>query len=108
MRPTRALLVEARIDSLKGSVMNPRIEKEDTARVLATAAVFFGGLAALAAWQGVFERLAAEDVAAIAAFAAAFASLALWLDVPLREYVRRAFAVRKGAAKSPAPKRAAT
>lgn len=88
--------------------MNPRIEKEDTARVLATAAVFFGGLAALAAWQGVFDRLSAEHVAAIAAFAVAFASLALWLDAPLRGYVRRAIAVRRGAAKSPAPKRAAT
>lgn len=74
--------------------MNRRLSNENTARVLALAVVFFGGLAAAGLVSGVFERLGTETVAALALFAAAFAGLTYRLDAGVRAFVNGLFASR--------------
>lgn len=76
---------------------------ENTPRVIALAVAFFGGLAALAHFNGVFERLGAELVVALALFAAAFGLLTGWLDPGVRALVRRAFGWRATLARPGAP-----
>lgn len=79
--------------------------QDNAARAIALAAVFFGGLAALAFVNGVFDRLGAELTATLAAFALGFALLTWHLDPAVRAFVRRLFA--RGSVK-PARDRAAT
>jgi hypothetical protein len=81
---------------------------ENTARVLALAFVFFGGLAALGYAGGVFARLGTETVISLAVFALAFCVLTYRLDPAVRAFVDRlaaprAAAPRKRDAGRPAP-----
>ena len=85
-----------------------RTPSQDTPRVLAVAAIFFGSLAALGWMEGVFARLAAETLAALGLFALAFAAGTYALDRDIRGWVDARLRFRKAAAKSPAAKRAAT
>ena len=68
--------------------------QENTARVLAVAAVFFGGLAALGYAGGLFARLGTETVLSLAIFAIAFVALTWWLDPAVRAFVNRLVAPR--------------
>ena len=68
--------------------------QENTPRVVAVAIAFFGGLAALGFADGVFARLGAELVIALAVFAVAFAALTYGLDPGVRRLVNRLFAPR--------------
>ena len=81
---------------------------QDTGRVVALALGFFGLLALLAWSEGVFDRLDAGEVLALAVFAAVMAGVTWAVDADVRAYVRRLPALRKSAATSPAAKRAAT
>ena len=72
---------------------------ENTGRVLALAAAFFGGLAALGLASGVYERLGAELTAMLAIFAIAFALLTWHLDPGVRALARRLLAPRGTLAK---------
>ena len=85
---------------------------ENTGRVVALAAGFFGTLAAIAYLEGVFGRLSGETLAALALFAAAFAAATYGLDRGVREWVndrlRARARVRKAPAKSPGGSPAAT
>ncbi len=84
---------------------NPR---EDTPRVLAVAAIFFGALAALGWAEGIYARLDSETLAALALFAIAFAAATYALDRQVRACINRALRFRTRSAKSPGAKRAAT
>ena len=87
---------------------------ENTGRVIALAAGFFGTLAAIGYLEGVFGRLGGETLAALALFALAFAAATYGLDREVRAWVNarlRAPAaprVRKAPAKSPGGNPAAT
>jgi hypothetical protein len=86
-----------------------RAARGNTARAIALAALFFGGLAGLGWVEGVFERLGPGIVTALAAFAAAFAVAAYLLDPEVRAFVDGARRrLRSAPAKSPGRKRAAT
>jgi hypothetical protein len=67
---------------------------ENTARVLAVAVAFFGGLAALGYAEGVFDRLGTETVLSLAVFAIAFSALTYALDPGVRAFVNRLLAPR--------------
>ena len=91
--------------------MRPRPPTEDTARVIAVALAFFGTFAVLGFVEGVFARLSTPTLAALAAFAAGYALLAVAADARLRAFLRGLLPrprVRKGAEKSPARRPAAT
>lgn len=93
--------------------MEPRPPAEDTARVVAVAIAFFGAFAVLGFVEGVFARLSPATLAALAAFVAAYALLAVLADARLRAYLRGLLPrgrrrLRKAAAKSPARRPAAT
>ena len=81
---------------------------QDTPRVIALALACFGGFALLGWASSVFERLPRETTTALALFAAGAVAAAMVLDPELRALARRAWSVRRPAAKAPAPKRAAT
>ena len=92
--------------------MQRRIPQENTGRVVAVAFAFFGGLAALGLVNGVFDKLAREELAALALFALGFALASYALDGSLRAWVGALFArpaaLRKSRAKSPGASRVAT
>ena len=77
---------------------------ENTARVLAVAIAFFGGLVAIAFLNGVFARLGAELTATLAIFAVAFAGLTWHLDPGVRAFAKRLFTARGTVAKGTAKK----
>lgn len=85
---------------------------ENTGRVVALAAGFFGTFAALAWIEDVFARLPTETLAALALFALAFIAATYGLDGSVRAWIngmlRAAMPVRKAPAKSPGGKPAAT
>lgn len=70
---------------------------ENTARVLAVAVAFFGGLAALGHASGVFARLGTETVVSLAVFALAYCVLTYRLDPGVRAFVNRLVAPRESA-----------
>ena len=72
---------------------------ENTARVVALAVSFFGGLALLGYAGGVFDRLGTETVMSLAVFALAFAALTWRLDPGVRAFVNRLVAARPAARK---------
>jgi len=72
---------------------------ENTARVLAVAVAFFGGLAALGYAGGVFARLGTETVISLVVFALAFSILTYRLDPGVREFVKRLVAPRAAASR---------
>jgi len=72
---------------------------ENTARVVALAAAFFGGLALLGYAGGVYARLGTETVMSLAIFAIAFAVLTWWLDPGVRAFVNRLVTPRTPARK---------
>ena len=80
---------------------------ENTARVLAVAIAFFGGLAVLAFANDVFTRLGAELTALLLGFAFAYGVLTWHLDPSVRAFAKRLLAPRATVAK-PAADRAAT
>ena len=67
---------------------------ENTARVVALAVAFFGGLALLAWSSGVFERLGPELTLLLGAFAIGYAALTYQLDPAVRAFVRRLVSAR--------------
>ena len=67
--------------------MRKHVPAENTALAIALALGFFGGLAALAAAAGVFEKLSADELAALAAFALGFALLTYFADRQVRAVV---------------------
>lgn len=79
---------------------------ENTPRVLALGLLFFGALALLGWLDGVFARIGADTVLALAVFAALYALATYLLDPAVRAFVDAR--LRKVPAKSPAAKRAAT
>lgn len=82
---------------------------ESTGRVVALALAFFGAFALLGHANGVFERLSAGTVAALAVFAAAYGAAACALDPRLRAWIAARLRLpRKAPAKSPARSPAAT
>lgn len=85
--------------------MNESRIAQDTGRVLAVAVLFFGGLAALAWVEGVFDRLG-DTAWWLGGFALLAAVAAVWLDPTLRPARRRALSSAPAA--SPARKPAAT
>lgn len=85
-----------------------RIEKEDTPRVLALAAAFFGGLALLGWIEGVFARLAPATLQGLGLLAVTVIAATLLLDREVRALLPGLPRLRKEPAKSPAAKRAAT
>lgn len=89
--------------------MRRQLPSESTGRVVALALAFFGSFALLGYANGVFERLSAEVVTALAVFAAGYAVAAGLLDPGLRAWiaagVRRP---RRSPGKSPARSPAAT
>jgi len=89
--------------------MEKQLPPENTGRVVALALAFFGAFALLGYANGVFERLSAEVITALAIFAAAYAAAACALDPRLRAWI--AAGVRRptrAPAKSPARSPAAT
>lgn len=85
-----------------------RIEKEDTPRVLALAAAFFGGLALLGWVEGVFARLSPGTLQALGLLAVAVIVATLLLDREVRALLPRLPRLRKAPAKSPGATPAAT
>ena len=73
--------------------------RENTPRVIASAAAFFGALAALGLADGVFARLGPETLFALGVFAIAFALLTYGLDSGVRRTVNRFLAPRAAARK---------
>jgi hypothetical protein len=73
---------------------------ENTARVVALALAFFGGLALAALAAGVFDRLGTELTLMLAGFAASFAALTYHLDPAVRGFVKKLFAPRVAARKA--------
>jgi len=69
-----------------------RTPHENTTRVIALAVAFFGAAAALGWAAGVFDRLADEEVAALAAFAGFYALITYALDARVRAAVNGAIA----------------
>ena len=69
---------------------------ENTVLVLALAAAFFGGFAALAHAAGVFEKLSADEVTLLALFAAGYVLLTYACDAQVRATVDRAIASLRG------------
>ena len=76
---------------------------ERTGRVLGLAAAFFGGLAALGIVDGVFAKLSAPTLAALALFAVGFALLTYRLDRQVRAAVDRAWRWRASSAPGKSP-----
>lgn len=74
--------------------MKRNVPRQDSGRVLAVALVFFGGFALLGWVHGVYVRLPAGTLAALALFAVTFAALTWRVDAELRAaiagYVRAA------------------
>lgn len=85
--------------------MKRNLPHENTARVLAVAVAFFGGLAALGHVSGVFERLGTETVIALAAFAVAYAFLTYRLDPSVRAFVDHRLPRRRAGARPAVPRR---
>ncbi|MEO7742524.1 MAG: hypothetical protein ABIR98_06295 [Usitatibacter sp.] len=89
-----------------------RTPAENTGRVVALAAGFFGTLAAIGYLEGVFSRLSGETLAALVLFAIAFIAATYALDGGVRAWVNERLgarsAVRKAPAKSPRGSPAAT
>ena len=87
---------------------------ENTGRVLILAAGFFGTLTAIAWLEGVFGKLGAETLAALALFAIAFGAATYGLDRGVRDWIngrlgkRPAARLRRAPAKSPGGSPAAT
>lgn len=89
--------------------MRKQLPHESTGRVVALALAFFGCFALLGYANGVFERLPAEVVAALAVFAAGYAVAAGLLDPGLRAWIAaRVRRPRRSPGKSPARSPAAT
>lgn len=89
--------------------MGKQAPHESTGRVVALALAFFGSFALLGYANGVFERLSAGVVTALAVFAAAYAVATCALDPRLRAWIAaRARRPRRAPAKSPARSPAAT
>lgn len=89
--------------------MRDRSPPENTARVVTLALSFFGAFALLGHAGGVFERLDAEVVVALAVFAVGYAIAAALLDPGLRAWIlERVRGPTKAPAKSPARSPAAT
>ena len=65
---------------------------ENTPLVIALSVAFFGAFAALGWAEGVFAKFSAEELAALAAFAAGFAVLTYVADRQVRAVVNRAIA----------------
>ena len=85
--------------------------QENTGRVIALAAGFFGTLAAIAYLEGVFGRLSGETLAALALFAVAFAAATYGLDTGVRAWLNARLGrarLRKAPGKSPGGNPAAT
>ena len=76
--------------------MRRHLPPENTPRVIAIAIAFFGALAAIAWADGVFARLANEELAALAVFAAGFAALTYLADPQVRAAVNGAIAALRG------------
>ena len=76
--------------------MKRRDPPENTPRVIATAVVFFGAAALLAAASGVFERFDADELAVVGVFAAAFIVLTYLEDRGVRAAVNGAIAALRG------------
>ena len=68
---------------------------ENTPRVIAAAVAFFGGAAALGWAAGIHQRLAADELAALAFFAVTFAVLTYAVDRKVRDAVNGAVKVLK-------------
>ena len=92
--------------------MKRNAPQENTARVVVVAVAFFGALTVLGIANGVFARLAMEEVYALVAFGIGFSAATYALDDSVRAWVkqllRRGPVLRKSAAKSPGGTRAAT
>lgn len=76
--------------------MRRHLPPENTPRVIAIAIAFFGALATLGWADGVFAKLASEELAALAIFAAGFALLTYAADPQVRAAVNRAIAGLRG------------
>ena len=85
-----------------------RIVKEDTPRVLALAAAFFGGLAVLGWIEGVFARMSPGTLQGLGLLVSAVVAATLLLDREVRALLAALPRLRKGAAKSPGARPAAT
>ena len=81
--------------------MKRHLPSENTPRVIAIAVAFFGALAALGWADGVFAKLPAEEIAALAIFAAGFALLTYVADPQVRASVNRAIAGPRGKSARP-------
>lgn len=81
---------------------NPR-PPEETGRVIALAAAFFGLLAMLGIVNGVFAKFSGSALAALAVFAVGYALATWWLDPEVRAWVRARLPgfPRKAPARSP-------
>jgi hypothetical protein len=66
------------------------VPAEHTARVVAVAVVFFGAMALLGWADGVFAKLAGEELASLAGFALGFALLTWRVDPAVRGLVAAA------------------
>lgn len=82
---------------------------ENTPRVIGLAIAFFGLFAAIGFASGLHEKLASEELIALALFAVGYTALTLWLDRGVRAEVGRWLRpwVRKAPGKSPGTTRAA-
>src|SRR5882672_10402688 len=76
--------------SFKGGHMRKHIPQENSARVLALALAAWGSAVLGAAAQGVFTRLSAAELVAIAIFAMLYAPAAFLVDTVLRDFVVKA------------------
>lgn len=65
-------------------------ESERTGRVVAFSLLLWGVAVAAAAFAGVLEKLAAEEVAALSAFTLAYSLATYFVDPKLRAYAREA------------------
>ena len=81
--------------------MKRHLPPENTPRVIAIAVAFFGALAALGWADGVFAKLAAEELAALAIFAAGFALVTYLADPQVRATVNRAIEGLRGKSARP-------
>jgi hypothetical protein len=74
--------------------MEPRVPREDCARVLGLAATVWGSVVAIAAFEGALARFEGSTLAALALLACLYAIAVLFLDPGLRAYAGRIGAVR--------------
>jgi hypothetical protein len=89
--------------------MGKQVPHESTGRVVALALAFFGSFAILGYANGVFERLSAEVITALAVFAAAYTAATCALDPRLRAWIAaRVRRPRRAPARPPARSPAAT